>query len=117
MKNSFEQLGGVGIEERENTKEFSELALSARTEANSILARASRIKNVTERLEMEKQAYRIYAALDMLEAEIPESIRKTTDNLVETGRVVGFASEKSAETFLREVVGNTQNKEKRVEAA
>lgn len=116
MRESFEQLGGVGIEERENDKEFSELALSARTEANSILARANGIKNVTERLDTEKQAYRIFAALDMLGIELLESIKNTADNLVETGRVAGFASEKSAETFLREVVGNTQNKEK-VEAA
>ena len=121
MKNSFEQLGGTGIKEKEpeveiaqkdveraETKESSDLALSARKEADSILARAYGISG-KEGIDMEKDAYKIYAALDALGVELPESIKKTVDNLVETKRIVGFSSEGSAKDFLQEVVGNTKD--------
>ena len=90
---------------KENDREFSKLALAARTEAERILREASMIKNIAERLEKEKYAYTIFAALDALGVEIPERIKRTTDNLVATKRIAGFSSKKSAEIFLQDSVG------------
>lgn len=92
-------------QESEKDREFSELALAARKEAESILAEAGMTKNIAERLEKEKRAYTIFAALDALGVEIPGSIKRTTDNLVATKRIVGFSSKKSAEIFLQDSVG------------
>ena len=118
MKNAIEDLPpqAENKEEGENTKKFSRLALSARKEANSILVRANGIKNVTERLDAEKQAYRIFAALDTLGFEIDEIKKNTVDNSIEKGRIAGFSSEKSAETFLKEVVEDTENIEETMAA-
>jgi len=127
MGNPFEKFGGVGAgvkesppaeraeveeagvesQESEKDREFAELALAAREKAESILREASMIKDIKERLEREKQAYTIFAALDALGIEIPGSIKRTTDNLVATKRIVGFSSKKSAEDFLRDSVGIT----------
>jgi len=95
----------VEVDEKKNNREFSELALAARKEAESILREASMIKNIAERLEKEKYAYTIFAALDALGVEIPERIKRTTDNLVATKRIAGFSSKKSAEIFLQDSVG------------
>ena len=125
MGNLFEQFGaGLGVKEippaeetgereldvesekseKENDREFSELMLAARKEADEILGEVGGMKNGPDRQEMEKQAYKIYAALDFLGVEIPESKGRTAAHLVEKGTITGFSSEKSAEIFLEEVV-------------
>jgi len=104
---------------KENDREFSELVLSARKEAERILREALRERqggNTKRDLELEKEAYRIFLALDILGVEIPESIGNAVHGQLEKSGIVGFASEKSAENFFRELVGTAQREEK-VEAA
>jgi len=88
--------------EKENDREFSELALAKRKRAESILEEASGIKDITKRLEMERHAYTIFAALDALGVEVPVSIKRTTEGLVRRKRIDGFSSEESAKIFLKE---------------
>jgi hypothetical protein len=103
MKENFgEQLDGVGIEDRESDQKFSKLVLAAREKAEILLGEASMEKDIKERLEMEKRAYTIFAALDALGVEVPVSIKRTKDGLVEKKRIVGFSSEESAKIFLKD---------------
>jgi len=110
---------GTEANKKENDREFSELVLSARKEAERILREALRERqggNTKRDLELEKEAYRIFLALDILGVEIPESIGNAVHGQLEKSGIVGFASEKSAENFFRELVGTAQREEK-VEAA
>ena len=87
---------------KENNKEFSEIALEKRKRAESLLREASMEKDIKKRLEMERHAYTIFAALDALGVEVPVSIKRTTDGLIQRKRIVGFSSEESAKIFLHE---------------
>lgn len=92
----------LGGNEKENNKEFSEMALAKRKRAEGMLREASGVKDIKERLEMERHAYTIFAALDALGVEVPVSIKKTTESLVVRKRIDGFSSEESARMFLKD---------------
>ncbi|MFA4833238.1 MAG: hypothetical protein WC619_00130 [Patescibacteria group bacterium] len=105
---------GVEADEKEKDREFSELVLAARKKADDILEEAFRKRRegkLKEDLELEKEAYRIFAALNILEVEIPENIRTAVKGQLEKSGIKGFISENSARDFLEGVVGNTQRKE------
>ena len=107
--------------EKEKTKELLELTSAAKGEAKSIIDSAFGIRNQRplkpedrkanwdEGKRVELKAYRIYAALDMIGAELSPSIIKTTNNLLEGDDIDKFYNKKEAENFLRRVVKNTED--------
>jgi len=107
--------------ETEKMKELLELTSLAKVKARSIIDSAFNIRNRKvlkpeerkanwdEGKRVERKAYRIYAALMMIEAELSQSIITTTKKLLEGEEIDGFYNEKEAEDFLRRVVGNTED--------
>ncbi|NQS90402.1 hypothetical protein HQ584_11500 [Patescibacteria group bacterium] len=137
MKNPFENLpikepvaGESDVEavkantkknpETERTKEFLQLINAAKKKAQDIINKARGMTG-SDRTRTEQEAYKIYAALYKLGIELPKTIINTIGIQIKKGTegkegIKGFVSKKSAEIFLKDVVGKTENIEEAMAA-
>ena len=107
MKNPFEKsITSPPAEnlKKERTPEMVELINAAKEKAEAILKEAIMEKQFSDRIEGERRAYTIFAALDAL-GEGDPSKQENLNLLIAKKTIVGFSAQESAEKYLKEVVG------------
>lgn len=100
--------------ETEKERERARLVLAAREKAESLLREALREResgHTKEDFELQRQAYRIFLALDKLGVELPPVTKDTAERQGKKGDIAGFSVESSAEDFLRQEVGDARREE------
>ena len=106
MKNTFENpLPPPPAEslKKERTPEMVELINAAKEKAEVILKEAIMQKIFADRMEGEKRAYTILAALDTLGEGDPNK-QENLNCLIAKKTIVGFSSQESAKEYLKEAM-------------